>query len=526
MQSNIDLRELAVRREGPAKTSVGPKRHLWSRYVIPFGLLLGFAGVVAWATRDLYLPRYPVTVVPVFTSRAEVQQAGTSLFKAAGWVEPRPTAIRVAALSSGIVKQLLVVEDEEVKAGQKLAYLVSEDAELSLKSAQAKEKLARAELEQMKAELEAAETNYKYPVQLEATAAAARAELAKVETMLAQLPFELKQAEAQLQFFQQDLQSKKTAGQVIAKIELDRAQSKQEEAEARVNDLHKRLGSLTNERKALFARSEALGKKLELKNDEKKALGETRAKLDAASAKVEAAAVAVAEAQLRFDRMVIHAPVPGRVLNLIAVPGSSVTSGMGQGGKGDASTVITMYQPDKLQIRVDVRFDDLAHVRPGQPVHINSPALATPLPGKVLFISSLANIQKNTLEVKVGLEKSPFLLKPEMLVDVTFLSPEHPKSKTDSSEPLRLFIPKQLVQSEEKGKFVWVADTFTGLARKQAIQLGGTLGDGLVEVVKGLDLSSKVIAGGKEALQEGSRILITGEENSIGTDWNANGAKN
>ena len=33
-----------------------------------------------------------VKVVPVHVSRAEVQQAGTPLFKAAGWVEPRPTS--------------------------------------------------------------------------------------------------------------------------------------------------------------------------------------------------------------------------------------------------------------------------------------------------------------------------------------------------------------------------------------------------------------------------------------------------
>ena len=65
-------------------------------------------------------------VVPVHVARAEVQQAGTPLFKAAGWVEPRPTPILVAALASGVVERLLVVEDQAVETGQPVAELVAD----------------------------------------------------------------------------------------------------------------------------------------------------------------------------------------------------------------------------------------------------------------------------------------------------------------------------------------------------------------------------------------------------------------
>ena len=44
--------------------------------------------------------------------------------------------------------------------------------------------------------------------------------------------------------------------------------------------------------------------------------------------------------------------------------------------------------------------------------------------GTVLFISSEADIQKNTLQVKVAIPDPPDVFKPEMLVDVTFLAPE------------------------------------------------------------------------------------------------------
>ena len=37
-----------------------------------------------------------MTVVPVFVTRSAAERVGTALFKAAGWVEPRPTPVRVA----------------------------------------------------------------------------------------------------------------------------------------------------------------------------------------------------------------------------------------------------------------------------------------------------------------------------------------------------------------------------------------------------------------------------------------------
>jgi RND family efflux transporter MFP subunit len=518
MPSDIDLRDLAVRRDLPGKTIMGPKRQVWSRYVIPAVLFLGFLTVVGWAGRDMYLPRIPVTVVPVFATKSEMHKVGTPLFKAAGWVEPRPTPIRVAALASGVVKELLVVEDQEVKKGQAVAYLVDQDAVLARDAAKAKEKLAEAELKQVEAELEAAETNFKYPVQLEASAAEAKADLAKVETMLAQLPFELKKAEAQWKFATQELDSKKKAGTVVAAIELDRAQSKVDEAKAWVDDLNKRQETLGNESKSLSAKAVALAKKLKLKSDEKKALGEAQARKEAAQAKVQEASVALAEAELRLERMVIVAPADGRVLQLVAVPGASVTAGIGPGSKSDASTVITMYQPKKLQLRVDVRFDDLPNVVPGQPVRIDSPALAAPLGGKVLFISSLVNIQKNTVEVKVAIDSPPSLLKPEMLMDCTFLAPEQPKGAGKHSEQLRLFLPKQLVHNGDSGPFVWLADTYAGVARKQPVEIGPPAAGGTVEVLKGLNVSSKVIASGLEGLQDGSRIQIMGEDKNLGVE--------
>ena len=113
----IDLKQLAVQREDSGSSSVGPPRHIVSRYLLPGGLILGFILMLAWAARDAVLPRRQVSVVPVLVSLAEVQESGTPLFKAAGWIEPRPTPVRVAALAEGVIERLLVVEDQPLKKG-------------------------------------------------------------------------------------------------------------------------------------------------------------------------------------------------------------------------------------------------------------------------------------------------------------------------------------------------------------------------------------------------------------------------
>ena len=72
-------------------------------------------------------------------------------------------------------------------------------------------------------------------------------------------------------------------------------------------------------------------------------------------------------------------------------------------------------------------------------------------------------------------------------------------------------MPRQLVESGEARRTVWVADQAAGVARRRAVKLGGTAGE-LVEVVEGLTPADKLIAGGREGLRDGERITVVGEE--------------
>ncbi len=516
MRSEVDLRGLAVDRSDPSQHNSRARSNVITRYVFPIALIVGFLSLVLWASRDLLFPPKLVTVVPVVSSMAETRPEGTPLFKAAGWIEPRPTPVRVAALAPGVVDRLLVVEDQAVKAGDPIAELVKDDAELAYEFALADVELRNAELDEAKANFAAAETRLEQPVHLEAALSEAQAALAKLDTQLTNLPFEVRRAEADHETLRRDYEGKASAKGVIAGNTIAIAAGKVNAALALVEGLRSRSDSLRREQAALAERRNSLGTQLELLVDETKGKDQALAKINAATARLSQARVAVAKAKLQLDRMTIIAPVDGRVFRLIAHPGARIGSGMTQMAGHDGSTVITMYQPKMLQIRVDTRFEDIPKVRLGQPVQIANPALSSPLTGKVLFISSEADIQKNTLQVKVAIPEPPEVFKPEMLVDVTFLSPKPIHTSAVPTQEMRLYVPQQLIQNQGDGSFVWIADQSAGVARKTPVKTGAFGSNGLVEITAGLTVSNRVIVSGTDVLRDGDRIHVTGEDPKLG----------
>ena len=146
--NDVDLTQLAIDRSDSASSGGRARQRLLTRYVLPAGLLVGFLSLVGWSTREMLFPPKAVTVLPVLAAEAQIHAEGSPLFKAAGWIEPRPTPVRVAALAPGVVSELLVVEDQAVKAGAPVARLVKEDAELTLRRAQADLQLREAEREE------------------------------------------------------------------------------------------------------------------------------------------------------------------------------------------------------------------------------------------------------------------------------------------------------------------------------------------------------------------------------------------
>ncbi len=513
-QQQPDLSRLALDRS-PARLGTPPRRRRWvSRYVLPLGILLGFVALLgAAAGRQLFSQKF-VTVVPVIMKRGEVQQVGTSLFQAAGWIEPRPTAVRVAALAPGVIEELLVVEGQLVTKGEPIARLISIDAELAVEQGESTLAIRQGELQRAEAEQKAARIRLENPVHLEAQKADAESLLAKATTELEKLPFLITAAKAEVAFTQRSRDGKRSAGDAVAGVIVDRAIKDHESAVAKLGELQKRGPNLQREVKALQAKVDAVCRQLALLVEERRQLDEATAKVASATALRDEAKLNLRRAKLNLDRTVIRAPMEGRVLQLVASPGTRVM-GLQQNAGQSSSTVVEMYDPNRLQVRADVRLEDVPMVIPGAPVEIQTASSGNVILGRVLQPTSSANIQKNTLEVKVELLQPPAMIRPEMLVTATFLAPELEPTSKETTETERLFVPELLVQSVDGTSGVWVVDA-NDQAVLQVITTGGQAAGGLVEVTSGLNATNKLIVSGREGLESGDPVVVSGEDQSIG----------
>ncbi len=519
MTMPVNLQELAVERPPrAARRMIRRPRQLVARYLAPAVILSGFAGVFGWSLRDSLWPAYPVTVVSVMASRSEILPADTPLFQAAGWVEPRPQAVVVSALTEGIIEEMLVVEGQAVEAGQVIARLIRRDAEIELGRAEADVRLREAEVLSARAALAAAKTLYDEPIALQATLAEAEATLSKIETELARLPSLTRAAAAQRDFAAAELAGKQKAGDAVPAITVQRVKSELETASARLDEYQQQAKSLERERQASAKRRDVLCRQLELKVDETRQVAEMGAKMQAAEAQVQQAQAIRDAARLKLERTEVKTRTAGNVLALVAKPGGRLM-GINQAAAHDASTVVTMYDPKQLQVRADVRLDDVPQVLVGQAVRIETPASPTPLTGRVLIATALTDIQKNTLQVKLSIDDPPAVIKPDMLVQVTFLAP--PRLSNESTPSLRLLVPREVVQGSSSETTVWLADQVSGTAKLRRVTVGSSTSDGQVEIITGMNVGDRLVAGGRESLVDGARIRITGNDPTLGRESQA-----
>ncbi|MCA9241656.1 MAG: HlyD family efflux transporter periplasmic adaptor subunit, partial [Planctomycetales bacterium] len=514
-----DLSQLAVDRARPAPSNLKLKRVWLTRYALPAGILIGFVLLFCWAARDSFLPARTITITPVVVSRAEVTQEGTPLFQAAGWVEPRPSPVVCSSLASGVIQQVLVIEGQQVEKEEPVARLIDTDARLAVAKAEASHKLQLAELRRAEAQLAAAKTNLSQPVTLQAAHAEAAASVAETRRELESLPFSLEAARTRRELAAENVRRKEQAGGAVSGRALREARAELAEAETAIQQLSASRESLASQLQSLTSRREALAERLHLLTEERRAVAEADANLEIASAQLEQTRLAVETARLTLDRMIVRAPITGRVLSVEARPGQRL-SGINPHSEQGSSAVISLYDPESLQVRVDVRLEDVPQVQMGQQAQIETAALAEPMEGEVISVTTRANIQKNTLQVKVAIKNPPPVIKPEMLGKVTFLAPPTAEHEDGEKSPsLRLFIPRSLVTSTDEGDSVWVADLTAGVAKRRSIEVGhGVAEGGLVEVLRGLSPTDKLIVEGRESLTNGARVRVAGDDKSLAGD--------
>tara|TARA_R110002074_G_scaffold253676_1_gene425757 strand:- start:147 stop:671 length:525 start_codon:yes stop_codon:yes gene_type:complete len=146
---------------------------------------------------------------------------------------------------------------------------------------------------------------------------------------------------------------------------------------------------------------------------------------------------------------------------------------VGHGEKG----LVVLYDPKKLRARIDVPIDSLSGIREGQAVEITSDAIGdVVVKGVVQRLQHESDMLKNTLQVKIGIEDPPALLRPETLCRARFLAPTTSEEPDTANRVLAWRVPKTAVND---GK-VYLFDPKSGTARAVAVEVLGEDGDAAI----------------------------------------------
>ncbi|HYE02653.1 MAG TPA: efflux RND transporter periplasmic adaptor subunit [Phycisphaerales bacterium] len=503
-----------------------PGRRWQTRVLVPALLVLGLAALLAIAGRSALTPALAVRVLPVIV-KADGSAGGTDgggagagelVSQAAGWIEADPYAVSVPALSEGVVREVLVLEGDAVEAGDVVARLIDEDARIALGGAEAELAEAEAELQSARAELAAAQTRWDNPVDREGLVAGTRAMLDEARAELAQLPAMIGERAARAGEMRDELERKERLAEIrgVAAGELARLRLRLEAEEAGLEAARKNEGVLRAKVAQREAELRAATEELRLRVDEARMLALARAGVSLAEARVGRARWARDEAALRLARTEVVAPVAGVVLERIAEPGSRVMLG----GEGGGGAILRLFDPGKLQVRADVPLAEASGVGPGQRAEVVVDALPERVfEGVVTRVVGQANIQKNTLQVKVALRDPAPQLRPEMLARVRLFGrgPEGGAAAAGagSAGPERVLAPRAgLFEVAGDAARAWVVDKARSAATLRQVALAPGAGSGSgewVRVESGLWPGDQLIEPGTPGLREGRRVRVAGE---------------
>lgn len=411
-----------------------PRRFPW-HVGAPIAVALSLGGILLVTGWRTLAPVRAVEVAPVVIrqvadrhsidpeGRSRPDSGGRSVVtvQAPGWLEADPFYVACTALADGVVEELLVLEGERVERGQVVARLVDDDAVLTLAGAEAELEAARADLGVAEADLQAAQTDWDHPIERTRAVESARATLAETEAMLRQLDPDIVTQEAILVRLQEERDRVKTAVETGATNDIELIRREQELAAQRgmLDSTRARRDILEARCDRQRAELQAAEENLRLRIAERRALDMARSRVGLARASVARAQARRDEAALRLSRMTISAPISGYVQTRLKVPGDKVMLGSDE---RMSAHIVHLYDPEKLQVRVDVPLADAAHVFVGQRCQVIVDVLPeTEFEGVVTRITHEADIQKNTLQAKVAVLNPSALLRPEMLTRVKFL---------------------------------------------------------------------------------------------------------
>jgi len=199
--------------------------------------------------------------------------------------------------------------------------------------------------------------------------------------------------------------------------------------------------------------------------------------------------LALMNEQLSFSN--VRAEVSGVIETMNARVGGFLT--------GTPETAITIVNYNTLKAQVDIPENYISRVKTGTPVIIEIPDINKRFNSTVSRISTLINANSRGFiaEAKVPVAKD---VKPNQLAIIKL---------KDYAATNTMVVPINTIQTDEKGKFVFVMVTENGkkIARKRSVSVGEIYGE-QIEVKQGLQTGDQLITAGFQGLYEG-QVLTT-----------------
>lgn len=440
------------------------RRKRQSVWLLPFAILLGFALLFALLFRDRLLPATAVNVRPalgieerssVSPTATESNTGGRLLFQASGWIEPDPLPMRATALTDGVVDEVHVLEGQLVKRGDLLATLIDIDALL--------------ERDNMAASLD--ETKAMFDAHCVGT---------------------------QVSLHQMEIEK---AGLEADRADADEASDKLRRIESlppnAVPETERIAARFDNTRKAaaVIAREARIG---EIAQD----LNRIAYEILAIQSKIKMEEIKLVQAELALSRTRIHAPSDARVLELFAAPGQKKMIGMDD---MESATIAMLYDPSRLQVRVDVPLADASGLSVGQHANIRCNLLPDQVfKGEVTRITGAADLQRNTLQAKVRILDPDEKLRPEMLSRVEFLDTgiSTTTEAVEGRHSVAVYVPEQALRED----IVWLCDPDTNRAIRREVSVSSTVRENLLRIEEGILPGEWIILDPPATLQPNQRL--------------------
>lgn len=167
---------------------------------------------------------------------------------------------------------------------------------------------------------------------------------------------------------------------------------------------------------------------------------------------------------------------------------------------GSPMAGVTIINPSSMKAVVDVPENYISKVHKGMPVIINVPDINETIKSQINLVSETINATSRSFVAESKIP-SKSTLKPNQIAVVKLLDHESKNA---------IVIPVQTVQTDEKGKYVFVMSEENGknIARKKSIQIGEFY-DELIEVTGGLKTGDKIITKGFQGIYEGQLLTTT-----------------